>query len=72
MNTANRLLQILNHIEKDDFSKKSFVKSYNVAIRTLNRYLMILKNYSLIVFEGSKKTGKYKVTEKYKQLKATQ
>ncbi len=68
--TANRLLQMLDHIEKDSFFKKSFVKSYNVAMRTLNRRLTILKNHSLIVFEGSKKTGKYKVTEKYKQLKA--
>ena len=69
--TANRLLQILNHIERDDFFKESFVKSYNVAMRTLNRQLTVLKNHSLIVFEGPKKTGKYKVTKKYKRFKAT-
>ena len=63
------LLQILHHIEKDTFEKQSFIKNYNIALRTLNRDITFLKDNDLISFEGSKKTGKYKVTKKYKKLK---
>ena len=66
---AHRLLQILNHIEKSNFSRVSFAKSYNIALRTLNRQLACLKQNNFIAFEGSKRSGKYTVTEKYKKLK---
>ena len=56
-------------IEKDAFEKQSFVKNYNIALRTLNRDITFLKEHNLISFEGSRKTGKYKLTEKYRQLK---
>ena len=63
------LLQILDSIEKDVFEKPSFVKNYNIALRTLNRNITFLKENNLISFEGSRKTGKYKLTEKYRKLK---
>ena len=63
------LLQVLDSIEKDIFEKQSFVKNYNIALRTLNRDITFLKDNDLILFEGSRKTGKYKLTEKYRKLK---
>ena len=67
--SINILLQILTHIETGRFSKLSFSKEYKVAPRTLDRYITILKKHKFILFEGAKKTGKYKITEKYKKLK---
>ena len=63
------LLQILDSIENDAFEKQSFVTNYNIALRTLNRNITFLKENNLISFEGSRKTGKYKLTEKYRKLK---
>ena len=63
------LLQILHHIEKDIFSKLSFSKNYNVASRTLDRNITLLKKHKLISFEDFKKAGRYKITEKYKKIK---
>ena len=65
----NEFLQILHHIEKETFEKISFSKEYNIAPRTLDRNITFLKQYKLISFVGSKKIGKYKVTEKYRKLK---
>ena len=65
----NQLLQILQNIENDSFSKLSFSKNYKIALRTLERNLSLLIQHELIYFEGSSKTGKYKITGKYKQLK---
>ena len=66
---ANRLLQILSHIEKEIFSKLSFSENYNVVSRTLERDITLLKDHRLISFEGSPKTGKYRITKKYRKLK---
>ena len=63
------ILHILFQIEHDTFSKNSFSKKYNMPLRTLTRYITILKKQKLISFEGSKKRGKYKITENYKILK---
>ncbi len=64
------LLQILYHIEEGTFSKHSFSKNYNVASRTLDRDITILKKYKLILFKGPPKLGKYKITNRYKKLKS--
>ena len=65
----NKLLQILSHIEKETFHKSAFSKNYNVALRTLERDITFLKDHKLISFEGSPKTGRYRVTKKYRKLK---
>ena len=69
---VNELLKILHHIETNNFSKQSYSKNNQVALRTLNRDITLLKKHKFISFEGSKKTGKYKVTKKYKKLKVAQ
>ena len=69
---VNELLKILHHIETNNFSKQSYSKDNQVALRTLNRDITLLKKHKFISFEGSKKTGKYKVTKKYKKLKVAQ
>ena len=63
------LLQILHHIEKDTFFRLSFSKKYNMPLRTLDRNIILLKDNNFISFEGSRKTGKYKITKKYITLK---
>ena len=65
----DRVLQILFHIENDQFSKNTFSKVHNISLRTLTRYIAILKNNKFISFEGPTKKGKYKVTAMYKTLK---
>ena len=66
---ANALLQILYQIENNTFSRSSFSKKHNMPLRTLDRNIIFLKKNNLISFEGSKRIGKHKVTEKYKALK---
>ena len=68
----NELLKILHHIESNNFSKQSYSKNNQIALRTLNRDVTLLKKHKFISFEGSKKTGKYKITKKYRKLKVTQ
>ena len=63
------LLQILYHIEEETFSKRSFSKNYNVASRTLDRDITLLKKHKLILFKGPPKLGRYKITNRYKKLK---
>ena len=65
----NELSQILYHIEEETFSKFSFSKNYNVAPRTLDRNITLLKKHKLIVFKGTPKLGRYKITPKYRKLK---
>ena len=68
-NKAGRLLQILNHIENKKFYRLSFAENHKIVLRTLDRDITLLKKHKFIVFEGSAKSGKYKITEKYKNLK---
>ena len=65
----DRMLQILFQIENETFSKNTFAIKYNIPLRSLTRYLTILKKQKLILFNGSKKKGEYKITAKYKSLK---
>ena len=65
----NELLKILHHIETNNFSKQSYSENNRIALRTLERDIKLLKQHELISFEGHSKTGKYKITRKYKKLK---
>ena len=65
----DRMLQILFQIENETFSKNSFSIKYNIPLRSLTRYITTLKKQKLISFEGSKRKGRYKITEKYKSFK---
>ena len=67
--SANKLLQILNDIEKGDFSSNSFSKSQNITLRSVYRYIHFLKKKGVIQLEGSRKKGKYIITKKYLKLK---
>ena len=75
----SRLVKMLVSIEKGSFSVDTFAnnsssidtlaKDFGITVRTLERDLKFLKEMGLIYFEGATKTGRYKVTEKYKKLK---
>ena len=41
----------------------------SMPLRILDKNIITLKEHKLISFEGSRKTGKYKITERYKALK---
>ena len=64
----NNLLQILIYIEEGTFSQSSFSKKFHIPLRTVERNVKLLKQHNLISFEGSPRTGKYKITRKYKKL----
>ena len=65
------LLKLLSFIDKgENFSSVSFAKKEGITLRTIENYLKFLKNHNLIYFEGPRKTGRYKVTEKYKKFKS--
>ena len=63
------LLQILTHIESGNFSNTEFAKNQDLTLRSVYRHIHLLKKNKLIYLEGSRKTGKYKITKKYKDLK---
>lgn len=44
-------------------------KKEGITLRTIENYIKFLKDNNLISFKGVRKTGRYKVTEKYKKLK---
>ena len=46
-----------------------FFKNYNVDLKTIERYILFLRNKKFIFYEGYFKSGKYQVTEKYKKSK---
>ena len=62
------LLHILTHIENGTFSNTEFAKKRGITLRSVYRHIQLLKEGGLIYLEGSRKTGKYKVTKKYKKL----
>ena len=66
----DNLLKLLSSIDKEEeFSVMSFAKREDITLRTTANYIKFLKDNNLIYFEGAPKTGRYKVTEKYKKLK---
>ena len=66
----DNLLKLLSSIDKEEeFSVMSFAKREGITLRTTANYIKFLKDNNLIYFEGAPKTGRYKVTKKYKKLK---
>ncbi len=63
------LLHILTDIENGTFYNTKFAKKRGITLRSVYRYIQSLKEKGLIYFEGSRKTGKYKIAKKYKKLK---
>ena len=51
------------------FSNTEFAKKRGITLRSVYRHIQLLKEGGLIYLEGSRKTGKYKITKKYKKLK---
>ena len=65
----DNLLKLLVAIEKEEFLSTSFAKKEGITLRTVENYIKFLKDNKFIYFEGARKTGEYKVAEKYKKLK---
>ena len=65
----DNLLKLLIAIKRGDFSAVSFAKREGITLRTIENYIRFLKSNDLIYFEGAPKTGRYKITERYKKLK---
>lgn len=65
----NTLSHILTHIENGIFSNTEFAKKRGITLRSVYRHIQLLKEAGLIYLEGSRKTGKYEITKKYKKLK---
>ena len=60
---------MLNLVDVGNFHPTSFSKEHGVTRRTVERDIKLLKEKGLILTEGRTSAVKYKVTEKYKQLK---
>ena len=63
------MLKLLSSIDSGEFPGAYFAKKEGTTLRTIENYLKFLKDNDLIYFEGAPKTGRYKVTKKYKNLK---
>ena len=68
---TDKVLKILHSIEKGNFSIDSLSKDLQVSSRSIEKDIRFLKQHRFIEFEGSRKFGKYKLTEKYRKLKKT-
>ena len=62
-----RLFKLLDSIRNGTFHKPLFAESEGVSQRAIERDLKYLREQGLIVFEGSAKTGSYRVTSKHHQ-----
>ena len=62
-------MKLLSSIDEGAFSVASFSKREGITLRTIENYIKFLKDNELIYFEGAPKTGRYKITKKYKKLK---
>ena len=66
---SNKIIKILRSIEIGVFNIESLSKTLGVSSRSIEKDIELLKKQKFIQFKGSRKTGKYKITEKYKKLK---
>ncbi len=66
---AEKIAKILRSIEDGSFSVESFSKGLQISSRSVEKDIRFLKQHDFIEFEGSRKFGKYKLTEKYRKLK---
>ena len=66
---AIKITEILLSIELGKFNIDSLSKMLDVSSRSIEKDIQLLKKHKFIRFEGSRKFGKYKLTEKYRKLK---
>ena len=66
---TERIIKILQSIQDESFSVESLSESLQISSRSVEKDIQFLKQHKFIQFEGSPKYGKYKITEKYKNLK---
>jgi len=65
----NRLLQEILHIKQYGFFTREIIERLsNISTATAERDIAFLEKIGIIKFEGSKKTGRYVLTEKGKKL----
>jgi len=65
----NRLLQEILYIKKYGFFTRRIIERLNkISTATAERDITLLKKKGIIKFEGSKKTGRYVLTDKGKKL----
>lgn len=65
----NRLLQEILYIKKYGFFTRRIIERLNkISTATAERDITLLKKIGIIKFEGSKKTGRYVLTDKGKKL----
>jgi ATP-dependent DNA helicase RecG len=65
----NRLLQEILYIKKYGFFTRRIIERLNkISTSTAERDITLLKKKGIIKFEGSKKTGRYVLTDKGKKL----
>ena len=69
MKRSNKIIKILRSIEIGVFNIDSLSKTLGVSSRSIEKDIELLKKQGFIQFKGSRKTGKYKSTEKYRKLK---
>ena len=60
------ILQVL--LKEDLINSKEIVNRIDISQKTLEKNLAKLKNLNLINFEGSRKTGGYRLTEESKNF----
>ena len=68
---ANRLSSILNLVANRKFSKEHFVKNNNIGRRAVEEDLRYLRKTGLLIFEGAKQAGTYRITELYLHVRET-
>ena len=66
---SNKIIKILRSIEIGVFNIESLSKTLGVSSRSIEKDIELLKKQKFIQFKDSRKTGKYKPTEKYIKLK---
>ena len=66
---SNKIIKILRSIEIGVFNIESLSKTLGVSSRSIEKDIELLKKQKFIQFKGSRKTGKYKINEQYKNLK---
>ena len=64
----DRIARIVTDISEDNFINISNIATeFNSTPRTIERDFHLLEKENIVVFKGSKKTGKYEITEKGKK-----
>ncbi len=61
---SQRTSKLLAAIKNNTFSKATFAESESISTRAVERDLKLLKKQGLIDFEGSTRTGRYRITGK--------